>query len=85
MDTKNSIEYQDVINGIDTELKRINWSLEKAVDHIQFYYGVKSRIHLKDNELLEFWEFLKSVKTHEKFKINSLKIKSPRIKRYGEF
>ena len=84
MDEK-TIDYNEVIYQIDQELKRIGWSQEKAVNHIQFYYGAKSRIHLKDDELLEFWEFLKSVKTHEKFRIKPLVIRPRRIKHYGEF
>ena len=80
-----TIDYNALIYQIDQELNRINWSQEKAVNHIQFYYGVKSRMHLKDDELLEFWEFLKSVKTHKKFTIKPLVIKPLRIKHYGEF
>ena len=85
MDETRSIEYQDVIDGIDTELKRIHWSQERAINHIEFYYGVRSRIHLKDDELLEFWQFLKSVTTHEKFRIKLPRIKPLQIRRYREF
>ena len=66
---QNILEFWDVIGQIDQELKRIGWSQEKAVNHIQFYYGVKSRMHLKDDELLEFLEFLKAYKKTSKFKL----------------
>ncbi len=66
---QNILDFWDVIAQIDQELKRIGWSQEKAVNHIQFYYGVKSRMHLKDDELLEFLEFLKAYKKPSKFKL----------------
>lgn len=80
-----TIDYNDIICQINNELSRINWNQEKAVNHIQFYYGVKSRMHLEDNELLEFLEFLKSVKTHEKLKVKPLAIRPLRFKHYGGF
>ncbi len=46
-----TLDYKDIVYQIDNELKRINWSKDKAVKHIQFFYGVKSRMHLKDDEL----------------------------------
>ena len=82
---QNILDFWDVIAQIDQELKRIGWSQEKAVNHIQFYYGVKSRMHLKDDELLDFLEFLKSMKTHERFRIKLPKFEPLQIRRYGEF
>ncbi len=73
---KNTIDYNEVIYLIDHELKRIGWSQEKAVNHIQFFYGVKSRMHLKDDELLEFLDFLKAYKKPSRFKV--------KVKRYTD-
>ena len=75
-----TIDYNRVIYLIDNELKRINWSQEKAQNYIQFYYGVKSRMHLKDNELFEFLEFLKAYNPRFNLRIRPLK-----FKRYGVF
>ena len=73
---KNTIDYNEVIYQIDKELKRISWTTEKAVNHIQFYYGVKSRMHLKDDDLLEFLDFLRAYKKPSKFKVQ--------VKRYTD-
>lgn len=71
---KKIIDYNEVIYLIDKELDRIGWDKEEAIAHIQFYYGVKSRMHLKDDELFEFLEFLKAIKKPSRF--------IPKIKRY---
>ncbi len=73
---KNTIDYNEIIYQIDQELKRIGWTKEKAVNHIQFFYGVKSRMHLKDDELLEFLDFLKAYKKPSRFKV--------KVKRYTD-
>ena len=71
-----TIDYNEIIYQIDQELKRIGWTKEKAVSHIQFFYGVKSRMHLKDDELLEFLDFLKAYKKPSRFKV--------KVKRYTD-
>ena len=71
-----TIDYNEVIYLVDKELNRIGWSKEKAINHIQFYYGVKSRMHLQDDQLLEFLEFLKAYKKPSKFR--------PKVKRYTD-
>ena len=71
-----TIDYNEIIYQIDQELKRIGWTKEKAVNHIQFFYGVKSRMHLKDDELLEFLDFLKAYKKTSRFKV--------KVKRYTD-
>ena len=71
-----TIDYNEIIYQIDQELKRIGWTKEKAVNHIQFFYGVKSRMHLKDDELLEFLDFLKAYKKPSRFKV--------KVKRYTD-
>lgn len=73
---KNTIDYNEIISQIDKELERIGWSQKKAIAYIQFYYGCKSRIHLKDDELLDFLDFLKSCKKPSKFKLG--------VKRYTD-
>ena len=73
---ENTIDYNEIIYQIDQELKRIGWTKEKAVNHIQFFYGVKSRMHLKDDELLEFLDFLKAYKKPSRFKV--------KVKRYTD-
>ena len=47
-------DYNDIIYQIDLELTLIGWSIEQAKDYLEFAYGVKSRVRLSDEELLEF-------------------------------
>lgn len=76
MDETRVLDYNDIIYQIDQQLERIGWSKDKAIAHIQFFYGRKSRMHLKDEELLEFLEFLKSYKKPSRFQL--------KVKRYKE-
>lgn len=76
MDETRILDYNDIIYQIDQQLERIGWSKDKAIAHIQFFYGCKSRMHLKDDELLEFLEFLKAYKKPSRFQL--------KVKRYKE-
>ena len=76
MDETGVLDYNNIIYQIDTELNRIGWSKDKAIAHIQFFYGCKLRMHLKDEELLEFLEFLKAYKKPSRFQL--------KVKRYTE-
>ncbi|WP_144874178.1 hypothetical protein [Hyella patelloides] len=57
------VEYRlsEIIESIDHEMKRLGWSKEQGRQHLMEKYNKKSRIHLSDNELLEFWEYLKNL------------------------
>lgn len=76
MDETRILDYNDIICQIDQQLERIGWSKDKAIAHIQFFYGCKSRMYLKDKELLEFLEFLKAYKKPSRFQL--------KVKRYTE-
>ena len=58
-----SKNWSEVIEEIDLEMKRINWSVEIAQNYLQKTYGVKSRLHLKDAMVFEFLEYLRSIPT----------------------
>ena len=53
-------DYNDIIKGIDAEMKRLNWSKGEGKDYLVKTYGVKSRVKLSDGQLVEFWNCLKS-------------------------
>ena len=55
-------EYREVIAEIDREMKRLGWSTEDGRNYISDRYNKKSRLHLSDEQLLEFWNYLKSLK-----------------------
>ncbi len=69
-------DYNDIIYQIDLELTRINWSVERAKEYLEFAYGTTSRVKLSDEELLEFLDFLKNYQVTSRFKI-----KLPQISR----
>ena len=54
-------DYNEVIKGIDAEMKRLNWSKGEGKDYLVKTYGVKSRHKLSDRQLVEFLNYLKSL------------------------
>ncbi len=49
------------IEQIDREMVRLNWTRQQGVEHLLQTYGKKSRLHLTDQELQEFLEYLLSL------------------------
>ena len=47
----------------DLEMKRVNWTKEIGRDHLLITYGKRSRLHLTDSELVEFWHYLMDLPT----------------------
>ena len=52
-------EYRELIAEIDLEMERLGWTTEDGRNYISDRYNKKSRLHLTDNELVEFWQYLK--------------------------
>ena len=52
-------EFNDVMREIDEEMRRLNWSKGDGKDYLIKTYGVKSRLKLKDRQLVEFLEYLR--------------------------
>lgn len=55
------ISYWDLLSEIDKELERIGWSVNRARLYIWAVYQKRSRHRLTDAQLLEFWDYLKSL------------------------
>lgn len=53
------LDWDDLVAAIDAELARLGWTVEVARDHLARTYGVKSRLQLSDEQVIEFWEYLK--------------------------
>ena len=53
-------EFNEIKNDIDATMQRLGWSTERGRQHLIDTYGKKSRLSLTDEELLEFWEYLKT-------------------------
>ncbi len=57
-DSNISLEWNTVINEIDECLKKLDWSTEDGKNYLNRKYGVKSRHHLSDEEIIEFMRYL---------------------------
>ena len=53
-------DFNEIKSAIDKELKRLGWSNERGKQHLISTYNKKSRLSLSDEELLEFWNYLKT-------------------------
>ncbi|MDZ8135135.1 MAG: hypothetical protein RM049_07500 [Nostoc sp. DedQUE04] len=49
---------EDLMTKIDTEMQRLDWTVEQGREHLQKYYGVRSRLLLTEDELDNFLLFL---------------------------
>lgn len=52
--TTAEFDFHDIKNRIDLEMKRLNWTKEQGRDYLLSTYGKRSRLHLTNEELLEF-------------------------------
>ena len=53
------MDFNDVIDGIDSEMDRLGWNQADGMNYLKANYGVKSRHYLSDEQLVEFWYDLK--------------------------
>ncbi|MDJ0742559.1 MAG: hypothetical protein QNJ32_04250 [Xenococcaceae cyanobacterium MO_167.B27] len=54
-------DYSEIAHKIDLEMKRLNWTKDQGRDYLLSTYGKRSRLHLKNNELLEFLDYLETL------------------------
>ncbi|MDJ0681931.1 MAG: hypothetical protein QNJ18_18990 [Xenococcaceae cyanobacterium MO_167.B52] len=55
------IDFNEVMHKIDLEMKRLKWTKEQGRDYLLSTYGKRARVHLQDNELLEFLNYLENL------------------------
>lgn len=55
------LDFNEIRHKIDLEMKRLNWTKEQGRDYLLSTYGKRSRLHLTDEELLEFWHYLENL------------------------
>lgn len=60
-ETPEDFDFNQIRHKIDLEMKRLNWTKEQGRDYLLSTYGKRSRLHLTDNELLEFWHYLETL------------------------
>ena len=54
-------DFNQIRHKIDLEMKRLSWTKEQGRDYLLSTYGKRSRLHLTDDELLEFWHYLEAL------------------------
>ena len=54
-------DFNDIKHKTDLEMKRLGWTKEQGRDYLLGTYGKRSRLHLTDEELLEFWRYLETL------------------------
>jgi hypothetical protein len=60
-ETTVELDFNEIRHKIDLEMKRLNWTKEQGRDFLVNTYGKRSRLHLTDEELLEFWHYLETL------------------------
>ncbi len=58
---ENTIEFVDIINQTNVELRRLGWNAQKGKEYLLATYGKRSRQLLSDEELLDFLAYLKTL------------------------
>ncbi len=58
-----STDFSPEIAKTDLELKRLGWTRDQGVDHLQKTYGKRSRHQLTEDELLDFLHYLECLPT----------------------
>ena len=54
-------DFNEIKFKIDLEMKRLGWTSEQGRDYLLSTYGKRSRLHLKNEEILEFWRYLETL------------------------
>ena len=54
-------DFNDIKHKTDLEMKRLRWTKEQGREYLLSTYGKRSRLHLTDEELLEFWRYLETL------------------------
>ena len=54
-------DFNDIKTDIDAQMQRLGWSIERGRQYLIDTYGKRSRMRLTDEELLEFWNYLKLI------------------------
>ena len=55
------LDFNEIRHKIDLEMKRLKWTKEQGRDYLLSTYGKRSRLHLQDDELLEFLHYLENL------------------------
>jgi hypothetical protein len=55
------INFHEITHQIDIHIKRLGWTQQDGRSFLQTHYGKRSRLHLNNEQLLEFLRYLESL------------------------
>ncbi|MEL6439525.1 MAG: hypothetical protein AAFQ80_09760 [Cyanobacteria bacterium J06621_8] len=55
------INFNEIKQRTDVEIKRLGWTKEQGKEFLMSHYGKRSRLHLTDEQLLEFLHYLEKL------------------------
>ena len=55
------VDFNEIKQKTDIEIKRLGWTKDDGRDFLKSRYGKRSRLHLTDEQLLEFLHYLESL------------------------
>ena len=58
-----AFDFAQMTRAIDSELVRLGWTKNMGIEHILQKYGTRSRLQLTNEQLIEFWQYLKGLPT----------------------
>lgn len=56
-----AMDFNEIKQKTDIEIKRLNWTKDQGKEFLMTHYGKKSRLHLTDEQLLEFLRYLEKL------------------------
>lgn len=56
-----AMDFNEIKQKTDIEIKRLSWTKEQGKEFLMTHYGKKSRLHLTDEQLLEFLRYLEKL------------------------
>ena len=59
------VDFNEIKHKTDIEIKRLGWTKEDGRNFLKSHYGKRTRLHLTDEQLLEFLQHLESLPTPE--------------------
>lgn len=56
-----NIDSMTIFAATDIEMKRLGWTIEQDKEYVSNIYGKRSRLLLTDDELIEYWMYLREL------------------------
>ncbi len=56
-----AMDFNEIKQKTDIEIKRLSWTKDQGKEFLMSHYGKRSRLHLTDEQLLEFLRYLEKL------------------------